>query len=191
VAKGNKLMEKNVFTINRCSDKQWDDFVKQHKLGWVTHSSKWKHALEASFSHIKGYYLTLMDGIKGCISAALPIYKVSSLLMGTRLVSVPFGTICDPLASLPGQADRLIQHAIEFADMHNCAQVEIRCLNTGEMICTETLGRTDFFVHHFIRLGAPFGRIATTISPNMRHAEDSTCRKKRARNCHGRKCGRS
>ena len=41
------------------------------------------------------------------VRAALPIYAVESGLMGRRLVSIPFATLCDPLVTDPADMEIL------------------------------------------------------------------------------------
>jgi hypothetical protein len=45
----------------------------------------------------------LREGDSGRIQAGLPIYRVSSWLLGNRLVSVPFATVCNPLVTTAGE----------------------------------------------------------------------------------------
>src|SRR5438552_243855 len=82
-------------------ERQWDAFVTGHPLGCVYHLSAWKGVLEEAFPHIRGRFLALRDGLTGQIRAGLPLYTVTSWLLGNRIVSVPFASACDPLISTP------------------------------------------------------------------------------------------
>ncbi len=78
---------------------EWDAFVLGHPLGSVYHTSEWRRVIEQAFGHIQGRFLALRENESGRIRGGLPIYQVRSWLLGSRLVSVPFATVCDPLVT--------------------------------------------------------------------------------------------
>jgi hypothetical protein len=164
--------------ISPCSDQRWDPFVEKHHLGWISHSSAWKKVIEASFSHLKGYYIGLLEESTQSIKAAIPVYVVKSCVTGTRLVSIPFSTLCDPLVSSVEEAHQLLQYVLGFAKEQNVAHTEIRCLNSGEMMPDVPLGRVDFFVHHFLDLNTSLEKLRkrfhrTCVVQRIRRAQKS------------------
>src|ERR1700733_7670137 len=68
---------------------EWDAFVFGHPVGSVYHTSAWKRVLEQAFPHIRGRVLVLRRADSDQIQGGLPVYKVSSWLLGNRLVSIP------------------------------------------------------------------------------------------------------
>lgn len=131
---------------------EWDVFVARHPLGLVYHLSSWRRVLETAFRHIRGRFLVLRDGC-GQIQAGLPVYTVASWLLGNRIVSVPFATMCDPLISTKEEFAVLWPAIEEVSSTHRSQRVEIRtraistdCLPTG----LTTWAR---YKHHYLPLG--------------------------------------
>jgi len=85
--------------LSKDQQPEWDAFVQGHPLGSVYHTSEWKRVIEQAFGHIRGRFLALRENESGRIHAGLPIYQVRSWLLGSRLVSVPFATVCNPLVT--------------------------------------------------------------------------------------------
>lgn len=85
--------------LSKAQESEWDAFVSEHPLGSVYHTTEWKAAIEQGFPHIRGRFLVLREAESGRMCAGLPIYRVSSWLLGSRLASVPFATVCDPLVT--------------------------------------------------------------------------------------------
>jgi hypothetical protein len=106
----------------------WDAFVERHPNGWVTHLSAWKHALESSFPRIRGRILTVVDGDPPSIVAGLPLYYSQDLISGRTLVSVPYGTICDPLFDTPPQLSLLSDKLLDLGKRAGGA-IEVRSMN--------------------------------------------------------------
>lgn len=76
---------------------EWDGFVGRHPHAVVFHLSVWKRIIETSFPHMSGRIVVLRDPDQGGILAGMPVYRVRSWLLGNRLVSIPFASLCDPL----------------------------------------------------------------------------------------------
>lgn len=136
--------------IDPVSDKRWDAFVETHPYGWICHLSSWKKVLEQHFPHIKGHYLALIEDEK--IRAGLPLFEVRSWILGNRLVSVPFATLCDPLVFTEIETGDLLKATLDLAVETRCSHIELRTLNAGEFIKDERFGRSNFYKHHFLSL---------------------------------------
>ncbi len=80
-------------------ESEWDAFVLGHPQGSVYHTTEWKRVLEQAFPHIRGRFLVLRGDDSRAIEGGLPVYRVNSWLLGSRLVSIPFATVCDPLVT--------------------------------------------------------------------------------------------
>jgi CelD/BcsL family acetyltransferase involved in cellulose biosynthesis len=78
-------------------ESEWDAFVLSHPQASLYHTTEWKRVMEQAFPHIRGRFLVMRDGESGAVQAGLPVYRVNSWLLGSRLVSIPFATVCDPL----------------------------------------------------------------------------------------------
>jgi hypothetical protein len=131
---------------------EWDAFVARHPLGLVYHLSAWQRVLETAFKHIRGRFLVLRDG-GGQIQAGLPVYTVDSWLLGTRTVSVPYATVCDPLISSKEEFDLLWPAIAESAEKHRSRRVEIRTWRLAAHSLPRPLSRGRGFKHHYLPLG--------------------------------------
>ncbi|HPQ42808.1 MAG TPA: GNAT family N-acetyltransferase [Syntrophales bacterium] len=138
--------------IDPMQDPRWDTFVENHPFGWIVHLSGWKKVLESSFRHIKGHYLVLIDTASNNIQAALPIFEVRSRLLGNRLVSIPFATLCDPLISTSGDMTRLFEEAVRLSKQRNIPSIEIRTLMSISLIQEDSMGVNLFYKHHYLLL---------------------------------------
>lgn len=141
-------MKNNVQIINPKTFQGWDQFVESHPYGWITHLSGWQSVLEHSFPHIRGEAVALLQGKE--LIAALPFYHVKSVLTGNRLVSVPFGTICDPLVTNQKDAQSLIDRVI--SQTNKAKYLEIRTLFSSHIGKLDNFLAHNFFKHHFLRL---------------------------------------
>lgn len=131
---------------------EWDAFVTRHPLGLVYHLSSWQRVLENAFEHIRGRFLVLRDG-GGQIQAGIPIYTVNSWLLGNRIVSVPFATVCDPLVSTKEEFS-LLWPAIEDASRkHRSQRIEIRTRRLGKDCIPAPLTANARYKHHYLPLG--------------------------------------
>lgn len=133
---------------------EWDDFVSRHPLGLVYHLSSWQRVLETAFEHIRGRFLVLRNG-DGQIQAGLPVYTVSSWLLGNRTVSIPFATLCDPLVSTKEEFDLLWPAMGEAAKKHGCRRIEIRTRRISTDGIPGRLTVRARYKHHYLPLDSP------------------------------------
>ena len=146
--------------------KEWDAFVRRHPLGWMCALSGWQRVIEHAFPHIRGHVLTLRDA-DGAIRAGLPIYTVKSWLLGTRLVSVPFATLSDPLVASREDAAGLLALLRRFQTQLSVKRVEIKTSKSTSYFEVSDFMIDRFYKHHFLYLDRPpdilrksFGRTA-------------------------------
>lgn len=157
---------------------RWDDFVRSHPHGLIGHLSGWREVLERSFSHIKGFFLVLPDATGGEIRAGVPLYLVSSLLTGRRLVSIPFATLSDPLVSSCADLEQLLGAAHNLRAEVKASRVEIRTLASAHLMADSGYRRVDIFKHHFLTLDAPVEHLLkrlhrTSIRSAVKHCEQN------------------
>jgi hypothetical protein len=147
-------MSEKVSLINPCEDPRWDAFVDGHPYGWICHSSKYRRVLEASFRHIRGYCLAKFSSDGTGLTAALPVFEVQSWITGHRLVSIPFATLCDPLATNCSDMAELVEGAIHLVTALKCRSLELRSLHAAPLVQNSLLGRADYYKHHYLLLDA-------------------------------------
>jgi Acetyltransferase (GNAT) domain len=141
-----------IVLLDPVQDPRWDRFVESHPFGWVCHLSGWKQVLESTFRHMKGYYFALLDDSGERIEAGLPVFHVRSRLLGDRLVSVPFATLCDPLVANPTQFLQLASAVQELATALKARSIEVRSLYSGHLIRGCWLEESDFYKLHYLEL---------------------------------------
>jgi CelD/BcsL family acetyltransferase involved in cellulose biosynthesis len=146
------ILPKDVIIIDPNKDSRWNKFVENHPFGWIVHLSGWKSVLERSFPHIKGHYLTLLDSTGSEIRAALPLFEVRSWLTGSRLVSIPFATICDPLINTRNDIEKLLEGAIDLSIKLKTSYIEIRTIHSVSLIQDNRLASNQLYKHHYLYL---------------------------------------
>ena len=141
-----------VITVDPTTDPRWDNFVENHRFGWIVHLSGWKNILESNFPHMKGHCLALIDPATDNIKAALPLYEVRSWLTGNRLVSIPLAQLSDPLVENRTDMERLIAAALDLSKSLKTSHVEIRTIDSLSLFKTGHSGVDEVYRHHFLPL---------------------------------------
>ncbi len=146
------MVRNGIDLIDPGKDARWDAFVAGHPRGWIYHGSGWKRVLEKSFPHMRGYCLVKTDGRGGPIAAGLPLYLIPSALTGTRLVSVPFGTLSTPLIDDERDVPSFLEAAVSLARDLRCPRIIIRSLAPLAVPPAGPFGESGGFWHHSIAL---------------------------------------
>lgn len=136
----NKLIE-----IDPCEEPAWNEFIDRHPFGLIYHLSEWKRLIENCFGHMKGHYFVLTGSDE--IKAALPVYEVRSWLLGNRLVSIPFATICDPLVSSRNEFEDLFGAVKNLFRGLDSRYIEVRALYSTEFL-DQSLRKSSFKCHY-------------------------------------------
>ena len=164
--------------IDPCIDQRWDEFIYKHPNSWIVHLSGWKKVLENSFPHMKGYYLALTEGTDTQIKAALPLFEVSSWILGKRLISIPFATICDPLVTSQEEMKKLLDETFNLAKKLGASHLEIRTLKSHPLIQEDFFHCSCFYKHHYLLLTNNINNIKksfhrTNVRQRIQRAEKS------------------
>jgi hypothetical protein len=141
--------------LSQAQETEWDTFVLNHPLGSVYHTREWKSAIEQAFLHIRGRFLVLREGGSGPIQAGLPIYRVSSWLLGNHIASVPFATVCDPLVSTLEQWKVLVPELERESGQAKSKKLEIRAVLSDEQL-PPAFESKSLFRHHGLPLDRNF-----------------------------------
>lgn len=131
-------------------DAEWDAFVDRHPSGVVYQSSAWRRVLEQAFRHISGRVLVIRDGLSGRIVGGIPIYAVHSWLLGNRLVSIPFASVCEILVDSTVDFELMMPHLLEASRSAEAARIEIRARPGGGIVGVPLFARTRLFKHHLL-----------------------------------------
>ena len=149
-----KVSQTRVQILQPDQEEGWNRFVLNHPYGWITHTAEWKKVLEKSFSHMKGFYFSIANS-EGIIQAALPIFKVSSILTGDRFVSIPFATLSDVLASNTDELEHLLDAWKQLSEQTRISKLEIRTLCSASIVEKAGISSSSYYVHHFLKLEHP------------------------------------
>ncbi len=133
-------------------DTEWDALAGRHPLGLVYHLSAWKNVLEQAFPHIRGRYLVLRDTSDGEIRAGLPVYTVKSWLLGNRMVSVPFASVCDPLVSSVAEFREFLPQIQGAFGQNNCRSLSVRTRKTTQEFAASFGTPESLHKHHYLQL---------------------------------------
>lgn len=101
----------------------WEDYVARHARGTLFHTLLWRSAVEDAFGH-RSHYLTAWRGDR--LAGVFPLVAVSSHLVGTILVSVPYGIYGGTLADDEETHSALLSAAQDLAGRVNARWVDIR-----------------------------------------------------------------
>jgi hypothetical protein len=138
--------------IDPAADSRWDKFVAAHPYGWICHLAGWKKVLEDTFPHMRGYYLALQDEDAKAIRAALPVFEVTSWITGTRLVSIPYATLSDPLVSSAEDFETLFESVLALLKQVHASYIQIRSHNSQPLIQDPRIAGTYVYKHHYLPL---------------------------------------
>jgi len=124
--------------------------VANHPLGLVFHHTAYGRMIEASFSHMRPYYVSLSGADDSC-RGGLSLFLVRSWLTGNRLVSIPWAAYGDPMVSSSEEFRLLLGQVLEFSKQVKASYIELKTrqscdsLNAHGMIpsCYEKSHRLD------------------------------------------------
>lgn len=104
---------------------------------------------------MKGYFFVLWDESGNNIQAGLPVFHLRSWIIGNRMVSIPFATLCDPLVSTASQFLLLFSAVKDLSVALKDRHVEIRAHMAGRLIRGQGLGESVVHLNHFLELDEP------------------------------------
>jgi hypothetical protein len=136
----------------------WDAFAFGCAGGSLYHTAAWKRMIESAFPHIGGRFLVLRGVDSRRIQAGLPVYHVKSWLLGSRLASIPFATVCDPLVTTPRQWAALLPELETERARTESKKVAISAVLTPGPV-PPIFRSQSLFRHHLLSLDADFDAI--------------------------------
>lgn len=88
----------SIKNIDLASDERWDNFVLHNPKGSIYHTSSWLHSVSSSLGY-KIYPIGIENSNTRELIGILPLAKVKNLISGSKLISFPLSTHCEPLIS--------------------------------------------------------------------------------------------
>ncbi len=135
--------------IDPLSDIRWDAFVENHHYGTIYQHSSWMKVLALSYEHAKPLCFTIEDK-EGNIRAAIPCFIVKSKLTGTRIVSLPFSSYCDPLVNDREDLVKLLDRIIKEAEDISASYYELRAFKNQDLIGNNLLKPHNYHKTHVL-----------------------------------------
>lgn len=141
----------SIEVIDPNRDPEWDAFVETHPHGWVCHTSAWLKVVQHVWKNLKPYYIIARDDEKK-ISAGIPLCLLKSLTGKKRLISTPFSTLTDPLATDDRSLVSLLSKIPDLMEQENISSVVFKTFQATNSIPTEIYSRSDKHIHHALDL---------------------------------------
>jgi len=160
--------------IDPSKDKRWDEFVLDHKFGSIYHHSCWKELIHRTYGHIPVYFVLEEDG--GKLRAAMPFFMIRSWLTGTRLVSLPFSSFCDPLVNTQEEFATLLHASMAAMARFHASYLEIRTQKSYELCKSPELKEYFNYKSHILPLNSDLQTLResfhkTSVQQRIRRAE--------------------
>ncbi|MBV8843543.1 MAG: FemAB family PEP-CTERM system-associated protein [Bryobacterales bacterium] len=142
----------------------WDRFVLEHPHGSPFHLTAWKESIETTFGY-RGVCLMAVRQDRVC--GVLPLFLVSNLLTGKRLISSPFAVYGGILADSEEAQLALLERAKAIGERLQVQDIELR--NAWEAQCSG-LPRISRYVTFTQEIGPDEETILNSIPRKTRAA---------------------
>lgn len=136
-----------VYEIDPLVDPRWPQFVDIHPDASVFHTVGWLQALAVTYRY-KPVVLTTSEA-GSLLDNGIAFCRISSLITGTRLVSLPFSDHCQPLVNGSESLAEVELYLKNSVTSHRIKHFEIRSLfaNTGSGTGAGPRGGDSFCFH--------------------------------------------
>ncbi len=144
--------------IDPLSDARWDSFVTNHPAGTIYQHSCWLKVISLTHKHVKPLAFIIED--EDCnIRAAIPCFIVKSKLTGTRIVSLPFSSYCDPLVDCTEDFVKLLDRITAKVENVSASYYELRVFRQAGLVDKDRLKPHYYHKIHILDLMAGFERV--------------------------------
>ncbi len=109
--------------LRGCDAAAWDACVSSHETGTLFHTRAWQRAVARCFPH-EVYDIHAIRGDR--VAGVLPLYHVRAPLLGSMLVSVPYGVGGGVLADDPATAEAMIDEALRLGEILRVRAIDLR-----------------------------------------------------------------
>ncbi len=120
-------------------DARWDAFVRNHGRGSMFHLTGWRKVVEDTFKH-EPIYLVAERGTEWL--GVLPVFRTRSPLLGTNMISVPYGVYGGVLSFETEATEVLLAEAKSAGMRGKATYIELRA-RTNEI---DGLPESDLYV---------------------------------------------
>ena len=159
--------------LNSKLAEKYANFIDIHPESSIYHTFAWRRIIEQTYGY-RPFYIVATHGEE--VAGVLPLFEVSSLIHGRRLVSLPFSYCVNTLY----YDSRILREMIEFAKVltkkRNCSYLEIK--HGSEFPLDVGLLSHSHFIHSVLDLSCPIDEIwrkfKKDVRKSIRKAEHST-----------------
>ena len=110
--------------LQKEDEHRYEAFIERAEDSKIYHTLEWKQIIERTYGY-KPYYVIVKDGVS--IKGVLPLFEVRSLILGKRLVSIPFSHRVNILHSDdPAVLHEMLDFACGLAQERDCRYLEIK-----------------------------------------------------------------
>jgi CelD/BcsL family acetyltransferase involved in cellulose biosynthesis len=142
---------------NKDEMERWDSFVSSHPDATPFHRSCWLRTLEKTYSFDPLLYVYTGDGT-GELGGIFPLFRIRSLLTGTRVVSLPFSDFGGPLCNGSCLKDDMVAQILQKFN-RSVKYVEIRDDITG----SAGFSCHNHYKRHVLTLSSDVGEVLKKI----------------------------
>jgi FemAB-related protein (PEP-CTERM system-associated) len=116
---------------------EWNAYVHQHSGASFYHMYGWRNVIEQAYGH-RPYYLVARE--QGTITGILPLFIMKSIILGRKMISLPFGSYGGICADDTETEKALLDAATKRTRELNLDYLELRCRSNHDhgLICDQT-----------------------------------------------------
>jgi len=162
----NKMNLNKVKLIDPLNDPRWDEFVDNHPYGTIYHHSSWMKVIATTYKQVKPLCL-ILEKDNQCIHAAIPCFIVKSKLTGTRFVSLPFTSYCDPLVVEEEGLIKLLDEIIHILENISALYLELRVFRNKNLIKDRRFKCHNYHKIHILDVKDGFEKIKRTFPKDI------------------------
>ncbi len=148
----------DVQLIDPLSDVRWDAFVEKHPHGTIYHHSCWMRVIDLTYGHVRPLCFAIEDQ-KRNITAAIPCFIVKSMLTGTRIVSLPFSSYCDPLVRNEKNLRTLLDRIVKELEVIAASYYELRAFRQVDLVKQSGLKAHNYSKIHILDIRDGFEKV--------------------------------
>ena len=137
-----------IYQIDPLRDPRWPEFLDRHPMASVFHTPGWLDALRRTYGYEPAAVTTCAPGQK--LTDGLVFCRISSLLTGRRIVSLPFSDHCEPLVDRAEELPHILDSSRELLGLGKWSYVEIR--PRGDLQSPPGFERAQTFYLHTLDL---------------------------------------
>jgi lipid II:glycine glycyltransferase (peptidoglycan interpeptide bridge formation enzyme) len=152
--------------IDPTIDHRWDEFVDSQENSTIYHTSAWARVIKEAYGYLPRYYV--IENEDGHYRAAISFFRISSILTGKRLVSLPFSDYCWPLGKEEADITLLLEASKKEVETNAATYLEIRGWQENSAIAHTGLVAHNYHLVYLLDLEPDIKAIQAKFHDNVR-----------------------